>query len=54
MDSQKIEEKKIAEIEVIDVEIVTKKVKKCNPGEACQPGDFFEMITTCEICSKLF
>lgn len=26
----------------------------CVPGRACQEEDYFEMITVCAICGKLF
>lgn len=26
----------------------------CVPGEACDVEDYFEMITTCKLCGKLF
>lgn len=30
------------------------KLNKCKPGRACEEEDYFEMITTCKLCGKLF
>lgn len=32
----------------------TSKMNKCVPGRACEEEDYFEMITTCRLCGKLF
>ncbi len=37
-----------------NIEVFAEIEKQCIPGIACKEGDFFEMITTCELCGKLF
>ena len=32
----------------------TSKMNRCVPGRACQEEDYFEMITVCALCGKLF
>jgi len=45
-------EKPIEEIEV--AEPIEVKKTNCVPGEACKPKEFFEMITECALCGKLY
>lgn len=32
----------------------TSGMNQCKPGRACEEEDYFEMITTCALCGKLF
>lgn len=44
----------LADVEEIEVNHPIRVVSNCVPGEACKALDFFEMITECALCGKLF